>query len=470
MDHITNSSRYFFEELVSRIQERSKAAGIAVCAVDRNGDTLYEKFFGYRDQDKKLLIDEDTIFGVASVTKSFVALSVMQLVESGKLDLNAPVSRYIPEFTNRNQKTIAIWHFLCHSAGFYPVHRTTIREIMKELHIDESRQEDPAFDETLALEGTKAVARQLDAQTRENGGIIGDPGSYMSYCNDGFGLLSEIVRRVGGEKSFAEYVKKHILDPLHMDRSGCDFLRPAKDENAAVLYKKSDGIMTASRDYYDNAFVLGGAGSMKSTLSDMKKYLCMYLNYGTGSDGTKILSREGIRTMCHPRIGYRPESHYCFGLSEKKLDDLTVIEHGGSLPGVSANLSWSYDAGVGVMVLCNTSGVPVSTIADALMRMCHGRDPLEDRSYYRETFWDAEKRGAVCGLYRSGEDSEIEIFEKDGVVGAREGEKVLNFVPVQEFLGIVRNPDKDAYVKFYENDEGKIFAVGYGGRMLPRVK
>ena len=84
-------------------------------------------------------------------------------------------------------------------------------------------------------------------------------------------------------------------------------------------------------------------------------------------------SQEGVRTMCRPRIDYRPESHYCFGLSQKKLDDLTVMEHGGSLPGVSSNLSWSYDAGVGVMVLCNTSGVPVSTIADAAMRMYHGR-------------------------------------------------------------------------------------------------
>lgn len=88
--------------------------------------------------------------------------------------------------------------------------------------------------------------------------------------------------------------------------------------------------MTSGRDYHDNAFSLGGAGSLKSTLADMKKYICMYLNYGKGIDGTRILSQEGVRTMCRPRIDYRPESHYCFGLSQKKLDDLTVMEHGGS--------------------------------------------------------------------------------------------------------------------------------------------
>lgn len=330
MNKITNASRFLFEELVSRIQERSNAVGIAVAIVDRNGNTQYEKFFGYRDQERKLPIDEDTIFGLASVTKSFVALSIMQLVEAGKVDLDDPVSKYIPEFTNRNQKPIKVWHFLCHTAGFYPMHRTIINEIAQKAGLDENETGDFAFCEKIALEGTKAVAELLDAQTKENGGLIGDPGNYMSYCNDGFGLLSEIVRRVGGENSFAEYVKKHILEPLHMERSSGEYVRPAADANAAILYKMQKGVMTSGRDYHDNAFSLGGAGSLKSTLADMKKYICMYLNYGKGIDGTRILSQEGVRTMCRPRIDYRPESHYCFGLSQKKLDDLTVMEHGGS--------------------------------------------------------------------------------------------------------------------------------------------
>ena len=334
MNKITNASRFLFEELVSRIQERSSAVGIAVAIVDRNGKTQYEKFFGYRDQEKKLPIDEDTIFGLASVTKSFVALSIMQLVEAGKVDLDDPVSKYIPEFTNRNQKPIKLWHFLCHTAGFYPMHRTIINEIAQKAGLDENETGDFAFCEKIALEGTKAVAELLDAQTKENGGLIGDPGNYMSYCNDGFGLLSEIVRRVGGENSFAEYVKKHILEPLHMERSSGEYVRPAADANAAVLYKMQNGVMTSGRDYHDNAFSLGGAGSLKSTLADMKKYICMYLNYGKGIDGTRILSQEGVRTMCRPRIDYRPDSHYCFGLAQKKLDDLITKKtlHEASLP------------------------------------------------------------------------------------------------------------------------------------------
>ncbi len=76
------------------------------------------KSFGYRDQERKLPIDEDTIFGLASVTKSFVALSIMQLVEAGKVDLDDPVSKYIPEFTNRNQKPVKVWHFYVTQRAF----------------------------------------------------------------------------------------------------------------------------------------------------------------------------------------------------------------------------------------------------------------------------------------------------------------------------------------------------------------
>ena len=133
MNQITADNRLLFEGLVEEIKKRHEAAGIAVAIVDAEGKTQYEKYFGYRDQEKKLPMDANTIFGVASVTKSFTALAIMQLAEEGKIDLEAPVSRYVPEFTNKNQEPVKVWHFLCHSGGFYPVHPTVIRDIVENL-------------------------------------------------------------------------------------------------------------------------------------------------------------------------------------------------------------------------------------------------------------------------------------------------------------------------------------------------
>ena len=132
MNKINSSNKYLFEELVKQIRRQYNAAGIAVAVIDDEGNTAYENYFGYRDVEQKLAIDENTIFGMASVTKSFVALSVMQLCEKGLMDLDDPVSKYIPEFTNKNQKTVRVRHFLNHSAGFYPTGRIQIKETAAE--------------------------------------------------------------------------------------------------------------------------------------------------------------------------------------------------------------------------------------------------------------------------------------------------------------------------------------------------
>lgn len=107
----------------------------------------------------------------------------------------------------------------------------------------------------------------------------------MSYCNDGFGLLSDIVRRHSGYGSFAEYLDKKILKPIGMDRSNISFIRNSQDENAAILYSLENGTWRADRDYQNDAFVLHGGGGMKSTLGDMLKYAVMYLNEGVAGNG-----------------------------------------------------------------------------------------------------------------------------------------------------------------------------------------
>ncbi|MBQ1240386.1 MAG: serine hydrolase, partial [Lachnospiraceae bacterium] len=301
-------------------------------------------------------------------------------------------------------------------------------------------------------------------------GLSGAPGTYMSYCNDGFGLLGEMVRRVSGEKSFSDYVRKNILDPLGMDRSGCEYLRPRLEENSSVLYKVSNGELIGCRDFYNSGFVLSGAGAMRSTLADMKKVVTMYLNRGKAPNGERLLSWEGVQTMCKPSIEYRPESWYCMGLATKKLDDLTIVEHGGSQLGVSSNMSWSYEAGAGVIVLCNTSDVPVSAIADAAMRMYHGRNPVDMREMYQDNPWTEKTVKAAIGSYSTDEgqvqNSVVEIFEENGTVGLRADGKVQPFIMVNENVGLVRGFAKDGYVKLFKDGDGNVFAIGYGGRML----
>ena len=194
-----------FEAYVSEVMEAYGAVGMAVTAIDPQ-KTLYRRYFGWADLEKRQAINEDTLFGLASITKSFTCLAIMQLYEQKKIDINQPVSRYLPEFSAQNREPVLIWHLMCHAAGFYPQKRLCVEPVARDLGIFD-QGEDLAYSTALAEEGARRVISNLNAQTE----FISDPGEYLSYSNDSYGLLAEIIRRYGGEASYAESASL----PLH---------------------------------------------------------------------------------------------------------------------------------------------------------------------------------------------------------------------------------------------------------------
>ena len=466
MDHITGENRRKFEALVSEIMSAQGAAGMAVGIVDRAGQVRYQQFFGYRDEDQKLAIDENTIFGLASVTKSFTALAILQLAEQGILSLDDPVSQYVPDFTNQNQSApVRIWHLLCHSGGFFPLPRIVVNQVAAEMGLDETVVGDLAYHKALAEEGARQVASRLDRQTQ----LIGVPGERMSYCNDGFGLLSDIIKNVGGEASFADYIREHITRPLGMERSYCDFVRPAQDENAALLYTTEKGVRRVSQDYHDDAFVLNGGGAMKSTLRDMLQYVTMYLRRGKGLTGARLASEYSIREMCKPRQYYTPWGWYGYGLCLKELDGYNVVEHGGSLPGVSSNLSWSYEADIGIVVLCNTMDVPTGVVADAALRMYLGKEPLPVRRSYEEAPWDKELLRQATGNYVMGEGESFTLSEDDGKLTMTVDGALKEICPIAPDLAITRGAYSDGFVQLLHDEQRGLWGARCGSRIYPKV-
>ena len=453
------------EAYVQEIMEHYDAAGLALAVIDGSGKTLHQSFFGYRDAEKQLPIDENTIFGIASCTKSFTCLAVWQLVEEGKLDIHDLVSDYIPEWKGANQPGLRIWHLMCHSGGFFPLTRLLAADIAKELDIFEDGKAELACCNELSEEGRKRVAAQMEAQTMEKG-LIGLPGEYYSYCNDGFALLSEIIRRLAG-KPYAAYVKENIMQPLGMTRSCCDFIAPSLDENASVLYRKQDGVRVGDRDYYRTAHVLNGGGAVKSTLADLKKYVAMYLNEGRGKKAV-LLKEDLLRLMLRPMITYLPGTSYASGLTVRNFGGIGVIGHGGSLPGVSSHILFSPESNVGVVVLCNTSGVPVGLIADAALRLYSGLPMLEERKVPQPFPWDEAFKAQAAGTYRSceGDSFEVKLRENGTLFTIEDGEE-KDIIPVSTRIAVIPGKFTDAKVKFYTR-QGQVFAVLRGSRILPK--
>jgi hypothetical protein len=162
--------------------------------------------------------------------------------------------------------------------------------------------------------------------------------------------------------------------------------------------------------------------------------------------------------------------YYGYGLSIQQMDDLKIIEHGGSLPGVSSHIAWSYEAEAAVIVLCNTSGVPVGIISDALMKMYNAHSPIMERDIYQETQWSDKTINDAIGIYESGEGTKIQLYKKaNGKIGAIEDGIEKSIIPVNCCAAIIRNSMTDEYLKLHRNEDKGIFAITLGSRMIPKV-
>ncbi|WP_195268173.1 serine hydrolase domain-containing protein [Eubacterium sp. 1001713B170207_170306_E7] len=456
-----------FETYVTQCMNDHQAVGMAVAVVDAQGATKYEHFFGKRDQETGSAIDDETIFGLASLTKSFTCLAVLKMQEDGLLSIEDPVSDYIPEFKGMNQgEPVLIKHLMIHSGGYFPQSRIVVDTVAAELGLDEAVVGDLAYNAKLAQEGCRQVAARLDAQEE----FIGRPGAYFSYCNDGYGLLSDIIYHHGGSASYADYLLEHILKPLGMERSFCDFVRPLKDGNHASLYAVVAGELTRVKDYHDNAFVLNGGGAMKSTVKDLKKYIAMYLNNGTGLNGTAVAKPETITAMTTKHQSDSYVTDYGYGLDIKELKGLKVVGHGGSLPGVSSHLLWCPEKGIGVIVLCNTEDVPVSGVAEAALSMGLGFEAESCRHHYKNRSWDAQTLEAACGVYASDEGVKIELcMGEGGEVLLKNGEKASSVIMIEPGHAMIAGEYSDTFIELIADDRRGIFGMRYGSRILPKA-
>ena len=267
MNRMTQEGKAKLEELVARVMKDGQARGIAVGIVNAAGEIQYENYFGYRDAENKLPITRDTIFGMASVTKSFTALSIMQMQQDGLLKVDDPVSRYIPEFTNKNQsEPVKLWHLMCHSGGYFPLPRIVV---------DKTAQEIAALLKTPRPERiVMGFPRNMD----------GSEGPRADLYREFAALLEELQK---AEKFiFLEYF---IIDEGYMWGSILKILadKAAQGVDVRVLY---DGMLEISTLPWDYPRRLEKLGIRCKAFAPIQPFLSTHYNY---RDHRKILVIDG---------------------------------------------------------------------------------------------------------------------------------------------------------------------------------
>ena len=302
----------------------------AVVVVVKDGQVLLQKGYGYSDLATRTAVDpEGTLFRPGSVSKLFTWTAVMQLVEQGKLDLDADVNQYLDfEIPARDGKPVTLRQVMTHTAGFEEAIRGLI---------------------TSELSDVVPIGEALKHWVP---GRIHAPGTTPAYSNYATALAGYIVERVSGEP-FDDYIDRHIFDPLGMTHSS--FRQPLPD---ALLAKMSKGYSKAS-DGEPKAYEfisLAPAGSLAATGSDMARFMIAHLQDGAYGD-VRILSVETAQRMHSTgQASVGPLNRMMLGFYETSVNGHRAISHGGDTQWFHSDLQLFLDDGVGIFVSMNSSG------------------------------------------------------------------------------------------------------------------
>lgn len=343
-----------------------------------DGELVLVRGLGHRDVAAKAPVDADTVFRIASMTKSFIALSVLKLRDEGKLALDDPVSRHVPELAALAPPTadsgpVTIRHLLTHTAGF--------------------PEDNPWGDRQLATSDD-----ELSAWLRAGVPFSTGTGSGFEYSNYGFAILGRVVSRVSGMR-YQEYVSREILRPLGMTSTFWDW-RQVPRERLAVGYRREGEEFVAEEPLADGAFA--AIGGLLTSARDLSRWVALMLSAWPPRDDpeTPPALRRSLREMQQTAAplsfgglgGFAASravpgapltanfATYGFGLiTSGNCRYRPLVSHSGGLPGFGSDMRWLPDHGVGAFALTNLTYGPGGRFARESLNVLADSGALEPR-------------------------------------------------------------------------------------------
>ena len=327
--------------------------GLALAVVQDNR-IVYIQGYGITDPSGRPVTPQ-TPFIIGSMTKSFTALAIMQLVEQGKIDLDSPVQRYIPWFrvadpASSNQITVR--HLLNQTSGISTA--------------------DGNGD--LTRDDTTDNALQRRAHALQSIQLTQPVGATFQYSNANYDLLGLLVEVVSGQ-SYENYIQEHIFTPLDMHHSATSPTATQAD-GLAVGYRYWFGIPAVMKTPFPRGSL--PSGYLISSAEDLSHYLIAEMNDGHYKDAS-VLSPEGIAELHRPMVAAFDGNQYAMGWFVGRSGDMKVIWHNGTVPGFNAKMMFVPSQGLGVVALMNASSqineARKEAIVDGVVNLLQGVKP-----------------------------------------------------------------------------------------------
>lgn len=331
------------EKFIEREMSVKDLPAVSIALVD-DQQVVWASGFGFADPTAKIPATAETIYRVGSVSKLFTDIAVMQLVEQGKLELDAPVTRYLPNFRPQNSfgKAITLRQLMSHRSG-----------LVREPPVGNY------FDPT-----APTLARTIDSLNKTK--LVYAPESRAKYSNAGVAAVGYVLEKTQGQP-FEKYLKSSVLDPVGLDRTSFG-TTPEATRNAAKAFMWTlDG-----RTFPAPTFELGisPAGCMYTSVKDMGRFMSTLFAGGRAARG-QMLKQTTLDQMWTPQYA-KPGEKTGFGIGFRisEMDGHRKIGHGGAIYGFATQLSALPDDKLGVVVVTTKDGANAVTshIADLALQ------------------------------------------------------------------------------------------------------
>ena len=318
-------------KLAMREIDEGRGVGITV-AVARWDELIHHKAYGLVDIENEVPASEKSVFRIGSISKMFTAAAILLLMEDGKLTLDDPLSKFLPNYPSGDKITLR--HLLNHTSGIVsftdlPEHRSGMRR-------------DLEHEEVLALFKDKEPHFQ--------------PGEKFRYCNSGYYLLGMIIEIVS-EKKYEEFLQERIFDPLNLETI-------VYDHHGKIIPHRARGYTIWGKRKLNAPYVSMkqpfAAGALASTAKDL-------VLWQRGLVSGALLKPESYQAMITPGVlNNGKKTKYGLGCFVDKVDGHSVIRHGGGIQGFITDHAYFPESDLTVVVLTNTNRVVPRSIVNKI--------------------------------------------------------------------------------------------------------
>ena len=344
-------------EIVTFVSDQIRDSGIpgGALAIVRDGRVTTSQGFGVADASGRP-VTSTTPFSIGSLSKSITATAVLQLVDAGKVDLDAPVVEYLPDFTLADAdvaRTITVRQLLDQTSG-----------------IPTSAGQRPLNGPVADLD--RQVAGLADVHTAST------PGTTYAYSNANYVILGSLIEQVSGT-TYGSYIETNVFEPLAMTHAHAD--RAAADRDGLTQAHRLWFGLPSERDPLWRPDLVP-AGFLMASAEDLGRFVAMELSGGS-LDGHRVLSESSVADMQRgvAPMGLADRGRYGLGLADMEVDGLRMVGHSGSTTDMAAVELWSPDQRVGIVLLLNGQSTiyelahKPDLIATAAFQSLVGREP-----------------------------------------------------------------------------------------------